>query len=411
MNFILAVLARTILVFLPLGASAQDSIFFGNVPLPENAVAPLSTESPLLGGWVGKWDNWRNHILVVERFKPDGLADVIYATASERNGRGHWLRLEARLDGDSLVFTDPDFPVRYSLSSTGRLRGVFGDNERFAVLEKRDISTPLVVSNEDWFLVGDLKRLKTELVEDGVEIELATVVYTPPGNGPFPLALIHHGSTGTGQQPRWFKAVWTNDWLADIFNQNGWIAAFPQRRGRGGSDGLYDEGFAEDRTQGYSPEATRSIAGAERALEDANAALAALKKMPMVQSGETLLAGVSRGGVVAIMQAGTSLNGIAGVINFVGGWVSEGCCDTSINPALFRRIGSFDGPVLSIYGEDDNYYSIEYSKSNIAEMERLGAKSEMLVVDVPGYGKGHWVISRPNLWEDVIGTYLDAIAR
>ncbi|RLJ59968.1 dienelactone hydrolase family protein [Litoreibacter meonggei] len=411
MNVFLAALTIAVLIFSPFGVSAQSSVLIGNVPLPQDAVVPQDAESPFLGAWGGKWDNWRNHILIVERVKANGVADVIYAASSEHNGRGNWLRLEAKINGDELVFTDERFPVRYSISATGRMRGVYGDNERFAILKRQDIPAMLSSPNEDWFSVGDLERLETDLVEDKQKIGLSVVIYSPSGDGPFPLALIHHGSTGTGKQPTWFKNIWTNDWLADILNENGWIAAFPQRRGRGGSDGLYDEGFATDRSQGYSSDAAISIAGAERALEDANAALAALKQLPMVQSGETLLGGVSRGGVVAIMQAGQSPDEAAGVINFVGGWVSEGCCDAPINRPLFRRIGLFDGPVLSIYGEEDAFYSIDHSRSNLAEMEMEGANSELLIVEVPGYGKGHWVTTQPNLWEEVIGEYLNSIDR
>lgn len=411
MNYILVALTFAMLTFVPIKASAQSSVSIGDVPLPENAVVWQSTASPFLGAWVGKWDNWRNHILIVERLKANGFVDVIYAVGSDRNGRGNWLRTEAKITGDELRFTDESFPVRYSISTTGRMRGIFGNNKRFAILERQEIPALLSAPNEDWFSVGDLELLETDLVEDEQKIGLSVIIYSPAGDGPFPLALIHHGSTGTGKQPIWFKEIWSNDWLADILNENGWIAAFPQRRGRGGSDGLYDEGFAEDRSQGYSPKSAISLAGAERALEDANAAMAALKRRPIVQSGKTLLAGVSRGGVVAIMQAGQNPDQVAGVINFVGGWVRERCCNGPINPTLFRRIGSFGGPVISIYGEEDAYYSIEHSRSNLAEMDKLGTNSQLHIVEVPSYRNGHWAMTKPNLWEEVIREYLNSIDR
>ncbi|MEM9579181.1 MAG: hypothetical protein AAF891_00730 [Pseudomonadota bacterium] len=346
----------------------------------------------------------------MERIDAGGTADVIYAVSSEHNGKGNWLRSKATVQGGTLVVDERGLQVRYTLSPTGRMRGIFGDNERFAVLQRQELADLKSSPDKDWFLVGDLQRLQTDLVEDQQAVELATVIYKPAGDGPFPLAMIHHGSTGTGKQPVWFRAVWYNDWLADILNEHGWIAAFPQRRGRGGSDGLYDEGFAEDRSQGYSTNAAISIAGADRALDDANAALSALQQMPMVAASRpALLAGFSRGGVVAIMQAGQMPGGIAGVINFAGGWIGEGCCHAAINPVLFQRIGAFKGPVLSIYGEDDAYYSIAHSRSNIAEMEALGAKSKTHIVKLPGFGKGHWVVMQPNLWEATFRDYLDAL--
>ena len=398
-----------VLVVLAGTSSAQDSVFVGDVPLPEDAAVSAPAESPFSGVWVGQWDNQRSHILIVERVGGDGFADVIYAVGSDQNNRGRWFRRKARIAGDTLVFADDGFPARYTLSATGRIRGVLAENKGFAILERQELPALLAHPDDNWFSIGSLEFLITDLVEDGGDIALAAVVYRPPGDGPFPLAIIHHGSTGSGKNPSDFKRVWTYDWFADVLNAHGWLVAFPQRRGRGQSDGLYDEGIAKDRSQGYSPEATLSLAGAERALTDANAALSALRRRPEIKAGKILLGGMSRGGVVAIMQAGQDPQSFAGVINFVGGWMGEGWGDPGINQTLFRRIGSFSGPVLSIYGEEDPYYSVEYSKSNLAEMEALGADSQLHVVKLPGYGNGHRAMFMPILWEQVMGEYLDGL--
>ncbi|MCP4318162.1 MAG: hypothetical protein GY789_19640 [Hyphomicrobiales bacterium] len=399
----------SVFVLLAGASNAQDSVLVGDVPLPADAAMSAPTEWSFSGVWVGKWNNRTNHILVVERLGNDAIADVIYAVGSDHNGRGNWLRRKAKIEGDALVFADDSFPVRYSFSASGRMRGVFGNNKRFAILERRELSKLLSSPDDDWFSIGRLEFLETDLVEDGSNIKLAVVTYRPDGVGPFPLAVIHHGSTGSGKFQILFRYVWSNDWFADLLNANGWIVAFPQRRGRGGSDGLYDEGFAEDRSHGYSPKAARSLPGAERALTDANAALAALRRRSDVDPGKALLGGVSRGGVVAIMQAGQNPQNFSGVINFVGGWVGEKWGEPTINPTLFKRIGSFGGVVLSIYGEEDKYYSIEHSRSNLAEMNALGVKSQLHVVKFPGYGKGHWAIAMPSLWEVVVSEYLKTI--
>ncbi len=394
------------MIFLAGTASAEDSVYIGDVPLPDDAVVSSQAESAYSGVWVGQWDNQKNHILIVERLGDDGFADVVYAVGRDLNNVGRWFRRTAKIEDNALVFADDGFPARYSLSETGRMRGVFADNKSFAILERQQLPALLASPDDNWFSVGELEFLDTELVEDGKPIKLATVVYRPKGDGPFRLAVVHHGSTGSGKFPTDFQWVWSHDWFADILNADGWLVAFPQRRGRGQSDGLYDEGFAEDRSQGYSPEAALSIPGAERALTDANAALSALRLRPDVDSGKALLAGQSRGGVVAILQAGHDPQDFTGVINFVGGWVSEGWGEPAINPTLFRRIGSFGGPVLSIYGEEDSLYSVEHAKSNVAEMEAVGADSQLHVVKLPGHGNGHWAMYRPPLWEAVVSEFL-----
>jgi dienelactone hydrolase len=384
---------------------AQESILVGDAPLPDDIEITAQDNSPFLGVWTGRWDTWRSHILVVESQDEDGLFSVIYSVGRGHHGSGSWFRSQARLDGDTLVFTDSDFAARYSISATGRLRGIYPTEDRFAILERQTLTAVLAAPTSEWFELGTREFLATELQENSSKVELAVAVYAPVGDGPFPLALVHHGSTGYGTDPQAFNRFFANDWLADVLNAHGWIVAFPQRRGRGGSDGLYDEGFADDRSQGYSPDTQISLAGAERALIDANAALRALQQQPNVSLEPVLLSGFSRGGVVALMQAGDNPESTAGVINFVGGWMGEGFGDPKINPTLFRRVGTFDGRVLSIYGEDDAFYSIEHSLSNLAAMEEMGAESEVHVVSVPGHNRGHWLMFQPTLWEETVGDY------
>lgn len=398
--------AIALAVFLIGQARADDTIFIGDAPLPVGIEIGEAGTSPFIGVWMGAWDSWRSHILVVEGVDEDGLFDVIYSVGRSQYGGGNWLRDKAREENGTLVFTDDRFAARYTLSDTGRLRGVFPTGDRFAVLERRDLSAVLATPTDDWFQIGKREFLLTDITKGGETIELAVAIYAPDGNGPFPLALFHHGSTGSGTSERDFDWFFTNDWFADVLNAHGWIVAFPQRRGRGGSDGLYDEGFSEDRSQGYSIEAHLSLPGAERALIDANAALAALRERSDVSDDAVLFSGVSRGGVVALMQAGDQPEDTAGVINFVGGWMTESPGDPEINPTLFRRIEGYEGRVLSIYGDDDTFYSIDHSRANLAQIEEVGAESEFHVVTVPEFNSGHWVLWWPLLWEETVEDYL-----
>jgi hypothetical protein len=91
------------------------------------------------------------------------------------------------------------------------------------------------------------------------------------------------------------RQTWWVPEIADFLVDRGWLVAFPQRRGRGRSDGLYDEGFAADRTQGYSCDPNRSLPGADRALTDIGAAIEALRRRADVAGASILIGGVSRG--------------------------------------------------------------------------------------------------------------------
>jgi predicted acyl esterase len=83
---------------------------------------------------------------------------------------------------------------------------------------------------------------------DGEQVRLAVVTYKPTGAGPFPTLIFHHGSTGSGTDPSRFSRAFDPGVLAYRFASRGWAVVLPSRRGRGGSEGLYDEGFSRIRT-------------------------------------------------------------------------------------------------------------------------------------------------------------------
>ncbi|MEL6993886.1 MAG: dienelactone hydrolase family protein [Pseudomonadota bacterium] len=390
-------------------AKAQD--MFADVPLPFDIEISSSTSSDFTGVWTGKWSDWLNHILVVEDVSADGTARVAYSIGQIGSAPGRFFRISAEIRDGELIIAEPQLRARYSFSSTGRLRAVYENEQAFAVLNKRDLDGMTSDPSADWWSVGHSEYVKTELFEDGRAVRLNTVLALPDGDGPFPLAIVHHGSTGDGKDLSFAKQVWSTAWFADMLNEQGYLVAFPQRRGREGSDGLYDEGFNEDRAAGYSREAAVTLKGADRALTDANAALEALMRRPDVADQPVLLAGMSRGGVVAIMQAGSKPDMVSGVVKFVGGWLGEFWDKQDVNKTLFARIGEFKVPILSMYGEDDPFYSVAFSKTYLKVLEEMGANSRVNVVKPGGQGMGHLVMHIPSLWQSDVEALLQELSR
>src|SRR5687768_3337964 len=179
------------------------------------------------------------------------------------------------------------------------------------------------------------ERAMVPLVIDGEQVKLATITYKPPGNGPFPTLIFHHGSTGGGKDPSVFSTPYHFKPLADWFTAMGWAVVLPSRRGRGGSEGLYDEGFSEDRRQGYTCDEARQLAGFARALRDTDAVTPAILAQPFVDKAQVAVGGHSRGGILAIAWAARHPDQSRAVINFVGGWRRESCSTaTPINQTL-----------------------------------------------------------------------------
>jgi pimeloyl-ACP methyl ester carboxylesterase len=247
------------------------------------------------------------------------------------------------------------------------------------------------------------------LIEGRKPVDLEVVIFRPTGVGPFPLAMFNHGSTGKGTNSALFKETVFDAGLADFLNNRGWIVAFPQRRGRGKSDGLYDEGFSADRRQGYTCDFDISLSGAERALDDIEAAMAALRQRPDVAPSRVLIGGQSRGGILSIAYAGMHPDQIFGVINFVGGWMGTGCDTASrLNETLFERGARFVRPTLWLYGDQDPFYDIHHSRNNFMLFQSAGGQGTFLEFNVPG-GYGHAVLSAPKLWEGPVAEYLNSL--
>ncbi len=239
--------------------------------------------------------------------------------------------------------------------------------------------------------------IPTSLVEAGNPVDLELLISKPSGAGPFPTVIFNHGSTGRGNNPDFFRRSWSSPTISKYFVDKGWMVIFPQRRGRGRSGGLYDEGFEPDRSR-YTCQTDLSLAGVDRAIEDLDAVMEHVRARPDVLSTRMLIGGQSRGGILAIAYAGVRPELFLGAINFVGGWISDWCTTaTAINATTFRRGAAFQQSTVWLYGESDPFYSFSHSKSNFEAFVSAGGKGRFESYSVPGQNSGHALIAHPGL--------------
>ena len=87
-----------------------------------------------------------------------------------------------------------------------------------------------------------------------------------------------------------------------------------------------------------------------------------------------LMAGASRGGVLSIAYAGMHPNDVAGVISFVGGWITEECGLTArqTNSNLLERGAPFRRSTLWLYGVHDRFYSLEHRQPEFCGIPDCG---------------------------------------
>lgn len=261
------------------------------------------------------------------------------------------------------------------------------------------------------FAQRSAERIPTPWTEGGQPVTLELLVYRPLGDPPagqrWPAVVIHHGSTGSGTDPSQFRLSFESQTLAREFTARGWLVLFPQRRGRGQSDGTYDEGFGADRAAGYSCLQGPALAGWSRALDDAAAIGEHVRGRADVDPARLLLAGVSRGGALALGHAAASPGRYRGVVNFVGGWLGEGCVDAVPVNRQTLAAGLPDRDTLWLYGENDPFYGPAHSRANFDAFVGAGGQGRWsLLRRADPAASGHNVHQEPSLWRALVDSYL-----
>ena len=407
-------------------ATANADLNIDGVPLPFDA-SVVSTGSLRRWGsvWVGAWNGGVKHILLVERIGEDGAAGIIFAEADNPHTRekARWRRLDAVVSGRTLTvtvkvpltstMTVPLFTATYDMDDDGQLNAVFKSGDRIAraAMSRTDLASLTKPDAVVGWSRGTSELLQTDLRDDGNPIRLETVIFRPSGSGPFPLAVFNHGSTGRSPTAALVKETWVSLEVVDFLNKRGWLVAFPQRRGRGKSDGFCDEELSRNGQSKLACHTDTALRDADRALTDVDAAIAILRRRQDVAPGPVLIGGHSHGGVLSIAYAGMHPEQTLGVINFVGGWSSDGCANSElINQTLFVRGVSYARPTIWLYGQGDHFYSIAHSRKNFAAFENGGGHGKFFEFDMPR-DVGHNVIHYPDLWAGPIGDYLNSLSR
>jgi dienelactone hydrolase len=236
------------------------------------------------------------------------------------------------------------------------------------------------------------------------EIRLAVTLYRPNQSGKFPVVIFNHGSTGMGAIPT--TVSFTYEVQAGYFLERGYAVVVPMRKGRGQSEGTYAE--SEERSCDFSTWSP----GIESAMEDIDGVIEYLATQPYADGPNILLAGISRGGFLAVIYAakGKYRRDIRGVINFVGGWVREArSCRDDFNRWSYSELGKLTKlKMLWLYAEGDSFFSPNAIKGYVQAFADGGGVADFhLFSTVPG--NGHSLASYPEIWKAAADKYLDSL--
>ena len=215
------------------------------------------------------------------------------------------------------------------------------------------------------------------------------ILFRPPGDGPFRLALIAHASTQNvlrrAQMPHSeYRA------LAAFLVARGFAVLVPERPGHGATGGHY----LEDQGDCDGPD---YISAGRAAAEAIVAALNYLRGQSFVRQEGAVVLGHSAGAWGALALAGEKVKGVSGIIAFAagrGGHANDLANQVCARHRLLATASEFGKgarvPVTWLVAANDSYFSPELSRQ-LADAFRGGGGSVDFHVLAASGSEGHWM--------------------
>jgi dienelactone hydrolase len=221
------------------------------------------------------------------------------------------------------------------------------------------------------------------------DIAAHALLFRPPGDGPFRLAVIAHASVQNvlrrAQMPQpEYRAL--SAWLV----ARGFAVLVPERLGHGATGGKYLE------DQGGCDEADYASAGRATASE-ISAALDYLRGQSFIRQDGAVIVGHSAGGWGALALAHDNPPGVSNIIAFAPGrgghandFPNQVCAPHTLIAAASEFGHGARLPVTSLVAANDTYFSPALSRQ-IADAFRGSGKIDFRVLAASG-SEGHWLV-------------------
>jgi len=215
------------------------------------------------------------------------------------------------------------------------------------------------------------------------------VLFRPPGDGPFPLAVIAHASTQNvlrrAQMPQpEYRALAA--WLV----ARGFAVLVPERPGHGATGGKYleDQGGCDEADYVKSGRATADVIAA---------AMGFVRKQPFIRTDGIVVIGHSAGGWGALALASEDPKNVAAIIAFApgrGGHANDFPNRVCAPHTLTAAAGEFGNkarvPVTWLVAANDSYFSPALSRQLADAFRNAGGKVDFRVLGAYG-SEGHWL--------------------
>jgi dienelactone hydrolase len=195
---------------------------------------------------------------------------------------------------------------------------------------------------------------------------LQVTIYTPPGPGPFPLAVMNHGSTASmppSEQPRY-----RHTFAAYYFLSRGYAVVLPMMRGYAGSGGKLRRGGCDDVRVGLE------------AAKDIRAVIDYMKHQPDIDGGRIVVAGQSFGGWNALALGALDVPNVKGIVSFAGGMKATDCAhpEQALIDAAPRLGAATRTPSIWFFGENDKVFATPLWRAMYEGYVSAGGHAELV---------------------------------
>lgn len=201
-------------------------------------------------------------------------------------------------------------------------------------------------------------------VESSPAVSVQITLYMPSRGGPFPLALVNHGSS---KDPANAPRV-ADEFIPFYFLSRGYAVAMPMMRGYARSGGH------------LAPHGCDVIGIGQDAAHDIRAVLDRVKMLPGIDSSRIVVAGKSMGGWSTLVFGASNPPDVKGLLNFAGG-VKESDCRTP-DESLVTSAGQLGAKTrlrsLWLYGENDQTFATPTWQGMFRQYTAAGARAQLV---------------------------------
>jgi dienelactone hydrolase len=235
------------------------------------------------------------------------------------------------------------------------------------------------------------------------------VLFRPKAEGPFPLAVINHGSEQDARVRKKMQAP-SFPKLTVWLLERGYAVLLPQRPGHGATGGEYFE------SQGWCGAADFEAAG-DGAARSIIAAIQYMQRQEFIDRLHVVVIGNSAGGWGTLALAAQNPPGVVAAVNFAGGLggrnrnkPNSNCSPERLVQASSTYGGRARVPTLWLYSENDTFFGPKLSLEMAAAFSAAGGEVDYELLPAVE-GDGHALIDSEPTWSRVLARFLGSVAR